>query len=104
MINNKEQNKLLETLGLESLPEEIQMDLLTKMSDTLYNTIMISVVEKLGQSDRQKTLGEFLEQKPEFPEFLNWCEKNVPEFEKLAKNETQKYIKQLSALESQSEI
>ncbi len=52
MDNNKIQQDIIKELGLDSLAEENQVELLTMMTESILKRITISVLEKLSEEDK----------------------------------------------------
>ncbi|MFA5961856.1 MAG: DUF5663 domain-containing protein [Parcubacteria group bacterium] len=69
------QKELLEELGLSSLPEDKQEEILIKMTEVLLKRIFVETMEKLSETDREayekmvdekndpEKIGEFLKEK-----------------------------------------
>ena len=54
MDNQEEiQKQLIEELGLSSLPQDKQEELLIKMTEVLLKRIFVETMEKLSETDRQ---------------------------------------------------
>ena len=69
------QKELIEELGLSSLPQDKQEELLIKMTEVLLKRIFVETMEKLNDADREtygkmidensdaQTVGDFLKEK-----------------------------------------
>jgi len=54
MDTNAIQQSIIQELGLEGLPEETQINLLTQMTESVLKRITIKVLERLSEADRQE--------------------------------------------------
>ncbi len=80
-MENKTQieGSILKEMGLDTLPEEKQMELIQKMLQVVLQRIFVEMGEKLSEADR-KTLEEMLQDQTSPEEIEHFLQSKIPDF------------------------
>lgn len=82
MNTTSSQSNILQRLGLQELPEEAQITLLTKMTESVIKRIAVEVLEQLSEEDR-KTLFA-LQEKHELAPVEEFLKGKIPGYDGIA--------------------
>jgi len=76
------QSNILERLGLQELPEEAQITLLTKMTESVIKRIAVEVLEHLHESDRETLFA--LQEKGDLAQTEQFLKSKIADYDGLA--------------------
>ena len=75
-------NNLVQELGLDALPEEKKISLLSAMTESVLNRITVEVLSRLSEEDQAQLLS--LQQNPPAPETIeSFLKTKIPDYDKI---------------------
>ena len=82
---------LVKELGLESLPEEKQLEILEKIGSIIFQSVLLRVLDLLDD-DQKDELEKLFKEKADDPNaVLKFMEDNVPDIDGIVKEEVTKF-------------
>ncbi len=72
------QKTIIDTLGIGDLPEEMQMELIESVGESVMQTMIVHAMENLPSADC-KTLVKYLDEDQDIEKFFSFLEKKVPD-------------------------
>ena len=75
------QQNIIKELGLEKLPEDLQIKLLTQMTESVLKRITIEVFEKLSEKEREEF--EKLQSKGDVSQVDDFLKEKIPNYEEM---------------------
>ncbi len=84
---------ILERLGLQGLPEEVQVELLTKMTESVLKRIVAEVLELLSEDDRTRLFD--LQEKGESDAIETFLKERIPNYDTLTETIVQEFIDEM---------
>ncbi|MFY9463059.1 MAG: DUF5663 domain-containing protein [Candidatus Sungiibacteriota bacterium] len=87
------QTNILERLGLQELPEEAQIALLTKMTESVIKRIAVEVLEQLSEDDRTTLFA--LQEKGELEPVEKFLKEKIPEYDSIADKVVQEFTDEM---------
>lgn len=84
---------MIEELGLEDLPEERQLKIVSEMGDALYDRILLRLVEKLNDKEAEEMNRLLKEGKEE--KINEYLEKKIPNLGAIIKREVKTFQKEI---------
>jgi len=84
---------LIKELGLEGLPEERQIYLLTLMTESLLKRITINVLAKLSEADRLEY--DKIRETNDPDQVLDFLKNKIPDYDKLVKETVEEFKKEM---------
>lgn len=92
-MTTKIQKNILEELGLENLPEETQIKLLTKMTETVLKRITIKVLEQLSEPERDEFYQ--LQESGDTDKINDFLRAKIPDYDKMVLKEVKDFIAEM---------
>ncbi len=81
----KIQKTIIDTLGIAGLPEEMQLELIESVGESVMQTMIVHAMEVLPNDDC-KTLVKYLDEDQDMEKFFAFLEKKVPDINIVVKN------------------
>lgn len=78
------QQNIIQELGLQDLPEATQIKLLTQMTESVLKRIIIEVLEKLSEKEREEF--EKLQEKGNVKEMDKFLKEKIPNYEEMVQD------------------
>ena len=72
------QKTIIDTLGISDLPEEMQMELIESVGESVMQTMIVHAMETLPNNDCE-TLVKYLDEDQDIEKFFSFLEKKVPD-------------------------
>ena len=88
------QKNILQTLGLDGLPNQTQIEILSQMTESVLKRMAIEVLQNLSEED-QKTLLEMQGENPDLEKIEGFIQSRVTEFEKLQEHVVKEFTEEM---------
>lgn len=87
------QKNILEELELNNLPEETQIKLLTKMTETVLKRITIKVLEQLSEPERDEFYR--LQESGDIEKITDFLKAKIPGYDRMVLKEVKDFTKEM---------
>ena len=95
-MQNSIQQNILERLGLGELPQESQVELLTRMTESVLKRITLEVLQSLSEADQDVLLKMQEEQETFDPEKIEqFLREKVPQYEQLVQKVVEQFTTEM---------
>ena len=88
------QQNILQTLALDGLPDETQMELLSQMTESVLKRMAIEVLQTLSEED-QKTLLEMQAENPDLEKIEEFIQSRTADFQKLKERVVKEFTEEM---------
>jgi len=86
-------SNIVERLGLQELPEETQITLLTKMTESVIKRIAVGVLEQLSEGDRESLFT--LQEKGDLEPVEKFLKERIPGYDGIADNAVREFTDEM---------
>lgn len=93
MPTKSEQKNILEELGLDTLPQETQVKLLTRMTESILKRVTIKVLEKLSEPERDEFYG--LQESGDTEKITEFLKSKIPNYDNMVLKEIKAFTKDM---------
>jgi len=94
MATNTTKQNILHVLGLDALPKEQQMELLSQMTESVLKRMAIEVLQNLSEED-QKALLEMQGENPDIARIEEFIKSRVSNFEHLQEKVVREFTEEM---------
>lgn len=98
MNNSELRDILIKELGIESLPEEAQEEVVAKLGEVILKSLTIAIFDKLSKEARIEF--EKITEKGDYAMIQEFLEENVPDMHTLMEEEVKKTLQNFAELEA----
>ena len=88
-MQNKINDNIIKTLGIDTLPEDKQKEALEKLGELVYQEVMLRVLDVLSEEEKDE-FEKLIEKTPDPELMFSFLALKVPNFEEIVNEETQK--------------
>jgi len=97
---NPIEKNIIEVLGLENLPKEEAEEILIRTGAIIYENVLLRVMETMTEKD-QDDFEKILDNKEKPEEIFSFLQNRVKDFEKIVKEEAEKFKNKTSNIMDQ---